>query len=409
MPGAVIMVYLLTRLMNRYSIHKVFIITLATFSGFFLFFALIIYPSLSGWEDQLLHWTWLPGHTFFSVFLPQFCSMLFFVMAELWKIALLTVLFWGLVNQYIPMNDAKRFYAPLMLGGSVGTILAGPVISFCTSDFASRKSWSNSLSLMMITLSFLGILTAWFYSKLWRGFAGPKNEEKEEPKEILSVWESIQVCLRSKYLMLLAWITIADYIAYSLGEVIFLDVLKQKFPDPRVYCDYMGKLSFWSGLLTAVSALVITPYLLRRCRWVVATLVTPVCILVTEGAFFVAIWTPSIASQVNLLVFFGTLFFCLVRAAKSTLFDTSKELSFILLPPLEKMQGKLVIDGMCSRIGRGGASMLSITLIQLCGGVLASASIVGILVLGIAVSCVMSTFKLGTLFEKKSALKNAES
>ena len=50
--------------------------------------------------------------------------------------------------------------------------------------------------------------------------------------------------------------------------------------------------------------------------------------------------------------------------------------------------------------------MMSITLIQLCGGVLASASIVGVLVLGIAISCVMSTFKLGTLVEKKSEIKN---
>jgi len=402
MPGALLMVFLLTRLLNRFSIHKVFFITLAVFSGFFLFFAIGLYPSLPGWKSALLQCTWLPGNHIFAVVLPQFCSMLFFVMAELWKIALLTVLFWGLVNQYIPMEDAKKFYAPLMLGGSVGTILAGPLVSFCTSDLISNHSWSRSLSLMMLALALLGIVTAWFYSKLWREFAGPKREAQKEVKETLSVWESIQVCLRSKYLMLLAWITIADYVAYTLGEVIFLDVLKQKFPDPRIYCDYMGKLAFWNGLLTAVSALVITPYLLRRCRWVVASLVTPVCILLTEGIFFLALWTPAISSRLDLLVLFGTIFFCLVRAAKYTLFDTSKEISFILLPPLEKMQGKLIIDGMCSRIGRGGASMLSITLIQICGGVLASASVAGVLVLAIATSCVLSTFKLGTLVEKKA-------
>jgi AAA family ATP:ADP antiporter len=135
----------------------------------------------------------------------------------------------------------------------------------------------------------------------------------------------------------------------------------------------------------------------------VASLVTPVCILVTEGAFFVALWTPGMADQLEILVFIGASFYCLVRAAKFTLFDSSKELSFILLPPLEKMQGKLVIDGMCSRIGRGGASMMSILLTKACGGVLASASIVGVIVIGIAVSCVMSTFKLGILVEKKSA------
>ena len=118
------------------------------------------------------------------------------------------------------------------------------------------------------------------------------------------------------------------------------------------------------------------------------------------SAFFIALW--SLPSQVELLIFLGTLFFCLVRAAKSTLFDTSKELSFIPLPSLEKMQGKLVIDGMCSRVGRGSASLFSILLIQACGGVLASVFIAGPLVLVIAVSCVAATFKLGTLVDKRA-------
>jgi ATP/ADP translocase len=113
MPCAFLMVYLLTRLLNKYSIHKVFIITLAFFSGFFIFFALIVYPSLSFWEAEIIQWSWLPWNTFFSVILPQLLSMLFFIMAELWKIALLTVLFWGLVNQYIPLGDAKKYYGPL--------------------------------------------------------------------------------------------------------------------------------------------------------------------------------------------------------------------------------------------------------------------------------------------------------
>ncbi|MBP7073909.1 MAG: hypothetical protein KBA81_00805 [Rhabdochlamydiaceae bacterium] len=401
MPGAVLMVFLLTRLLNRFSIHKVFLITLAVFSGFFLFFAVGIYPSLHLWKETLAGWSWLPGHDWFSVLLPQGFSMLFFVMAELWKIALLTVLFWGLVNQYIPIADAKRFYAPLMLGGSMGTMLSGPLITLCTSDYISGGSWSRSLTLMMASLAVLGLITAWLYTKLWTQFAGPKKEEKKE-EDALSLWDSVRLCFKSRYLLLLAWITIADYVAYTLGEVIFLDVLKQKYPDPRLYCDYNGKLAFWSGLLTAISALIITPLLLKKCRWVVASLVTPVCLLITEGAFFLMLWTPSKDMHLELLVLLGTIFFCVVRAAKYTLFDTSKEISFLLLPSLEKMQGKLVIDGMCSRMGRGGASLMSILLIQVCGGVLASAFVAGWIALAIGASCVFSTLKLGLLVDRKS-------
>lgn len=393
MPGAVLMTLILTWLLNRYPIQRVFFSVLAVFVSFFLLFSLVIYPLLPACREALSSFPWLAS------FVPLFASMIYFVMAELWKIALLTVLFWGMVNQYVPFESAKKYYAPLMLGGSIGTILAGPIISLCTSQFS--VTWAQSLALMMVWVAVLSIFTFWLFSSLWKILATYTPQAKEEKKPTpFTVWESIRVCMKSRYLLLLAWMTIADYIAYALGEVIFLDVLKQKYPDPRLYCDFMGKLSLWSGLLTAFSALVITPYLLRKCRWVVASLVTPLCLLLTEGAFFLSVWTPTLS--VELSVLFGTLFFCLVRAAKYTLFDTSKEISFILLPPFEKMQGKLVVDGMCARLGRGSGSFITLLLIQLSGGVLASAPIAGGLALLIAGSCVVATTRLGLLVDNKA-------
>ncbi len=388
MPGAVLMTFGLTWLLNRFSITRVFFIALFIFVAFFVVFTFGVYP----W---LVHASGLTA---------KLGSMLFFVMAELWKIALITVLFWGLINQHIAIENAKRFYAPLMLGGSVGTMLASPLVSLCTSDALSNKSWSVSLGLMTGFVFLLSGLTAWLFAKLWRQLSAQSTPQQaatssNEPR--LSVFESIRVCLSSRYLLLLAWLTIADYIAYALGEIVFLDVLKQRYPDPRIYCDFMGKLSLWNGSLTAVSALVITPYVLKKFRWSVASLVTPACLFLTEGAFFFALWHPSFSTNLPLLVALGSLFFCLVRAAKFTLFDTSKEISFVLLPPLEKMQGKLVIDGMCARIGRGSASFLSLGLIQLCGSVAATIPIAGGVALAIGASCVLATSRLGALVEAR--------
>lgn len=392
MPGAVLMTMGLTWLLNRMPMRRVFFVTLAIFVSFFIIFAFLIYPFLPQITAAAPLWI--------KPFLPKFVSLLFFVMAELWKIALLTVLFWGFVNQSISMENAKRYYAPLMLGGSVGTVLASPIISICTSDAISGKSWGFSLILMTCVLAVLSLLTGWLFALLSKWFNHDAPIEPPKEKENLSVWESVLICCKSRYLLLLAWLTIADYIAYAMGEVIFFDVLKTRYPDPRDYCNFMGQLSLWSGVLTAISALVITPYLLRRCRWVVASLVTPICLLATEGVFFFSLWHPALSTQVELLVVLGSLFFCLVRAAKYTLFDTSKEISFLLLPQLEKMQGKLVIDGMCARIGRGSASFLSLALIQACGGVLATVPIAGALAIGISASCVFATSRLGILVER---------
>ena len=372
MPGALLMTFILSWLLNRYSIQKIFFMTLSVFVVFFLFFSFLIYPLMPILKSSF----WAPPWV--GELIPKFFSMLFFTMAELWKIALLTVLFWGFVNQYIRMEDAKRYYAPLMLGASIGTVLAAPLISLCTSDFLSQQSWGRSLSLMTLAIAIISCAIAWLFARLSRYFAEPIEQITAPPppsSEPLSVWESLRVCLQSPYLMLLGWMTIADYIAYALGEVIFFDILKQKFPDPREYCDFMGRLSLWNGILTAISAVFITPFVLQRCRWVVASLITPACLLITEMAFFCTLWSPALTGKLDLLVLFGSLFFCLVRAAKYTLFDTSKEISFLLLPPLEKIQGKLVIDGICARVGRGSASFVSLMLIKICKGVLAYRSL----------------------------------
>ncbi len=60
LPAAVIMVYVLTRLLNRFSIYKVFLIVLTIFLSFFLLFALFIYPFLFNLKSGLITPTWLP-------------------------------------------------------------------------------------------------------------------------------------------------------------------------------------------------------------------------------------------------------------------------------------------------------------------------------------------------------------
>lgn len=410
LPGALLMTAGIAWLMNRYSIQKVFLLTLAAFLGFFLLFTNLIYPAL----PKIMQWG---GVGRFAV---QCISMLFYVVAELWKPALATLLFWGLVNQYVPVSEAKKFYAPLMLGGSLGAIIAGPVISFCTSEKVwlqfplAAEKWEHGLNLMILLIVFIGSVAGLLYYRLWKYFISqPANErEPDNQKGGYSLRDSLLACRESGPLRLMSWIVIADYIAYGLGEVIFLDVLRLRYPLAADYCNYMGHLALWSGILTFVSSLLITPIILQRCRWVVASLITPICLLATEGLFFIFLRGQSMSSWwfgwgetewIGAVVMLGSIQYCVCRGAKYTLFDSSKEIAFILIPGAQRMKGKLIVDGLCARIGRGSASVLSIALIEMSGGVIASSFPTGIFALGMAVSWVASTCKLGRLFEDEPA------
>ncbi len=346
--------------------------------------------------------------------------MLFFTMSELWKPALPVILFWGLVNQYIPVLEAKKLYAPLMLGGSLGSVFAGPIISGCTSEWIwkyfplASQHWNHTLAMLTALILIFGIMAGILYHFLWKILTqNCKDEQRRSIPEAgakRSVSMShIMTCWRNPQLRLLSWIVIADYVAYSMGELIFLDVLKRHLPNSVDYCDYMGKLALWGGILTVLSSLLITPYILQHKRWVVAAAVTPVCLLVTMGLFFITLWAKSFgvvflhwseAEWIGMAVLFGTIQYCLCRAAKYTLFDSSKELTFVMMEDSQRMPGKLVIDGICARFGRGGSSLLSLGLITFAGGVLASAGLAGVIGLGFTVSWIFSTFSLGRLVDK---------
>lgn len=407
MPGAFLMTYGLAWMMRRFSIVLVFIWTLAVFLGFFLIFAILIHPFLSQ----------LKQGTMFGEVIVHTVSMLFYVMAELWKPALILILFCGLVNQYVPVSEAKKLYAPLMLGGSVGAMIAGPVISLCLSETIwgwfplSPVHWIHGFNLMTFLMIFIGIVTGCLYCHLWRlltQHAPNPCKQTEVDTQPFLLKESLFACMQSRPLRLLSWIVIADYIAYSLGEVIFLDFLKLQFPLAADYCHYMGTLALWSGILTFISSLFIAPFILQHCPWVVASLVTPICLLITEGLFFVFLQGKSLsiswfgwteATWVVTVTLLGSIQYCVCRGIKYTLFDSSKEIAFVLMPEVQRMQGKLIVDGLCARLGRGSSSVLSLSLIAMSGSVLASSFLTGIIAIGFALSWITSTCRLGQLLD----------
>lgn len=411
MPGAFIMTWGLARLLKRFSIEKVFFATLALFLGFFLFFSTLIYPFL-----QTLKLSSEEGH----ILLPAF-SMMFYTMSELWKPALGVILFWGLVNQYLPADQAKKLYAPLMLGGSVGAILSSPLISVCTSEAlwglnsSSPDHWKYSFNAITGAVVVIGLATAGLYHLLWKEFnrSDFKSGEDSAPKEEHLTHGKVLSCLKDPQLRLLSWIVVADYFAYSLGEVIFLGLAKMLYTNPSDYCNFMGTLSMWSGILTFISSLLIAPYFLQNHKWVISALVTPVCLLITESLFFISIksqnstllgWTH--VEWLSTVVFLGAMQYCLCRGMKYSFFDASKELAFVYMPSTSRMNGKLVVDGLSARIGRGTSSLLSLTLISLTGGVIASAFASSIIAIGFTISWILSTFKLGKQIDKPAEINN---
>ena len=401
LPAAVFMAWFLSKILRNYSMKKVFLFTLFIFISFFILFAGVCYPKLIMMEKTLN-----------STYITQFSSMSFYVMGELWKPALIQILFLGFINFNISVEQAKGIYPSLMLGASLGAILAAPITVFCNSKmfwklhpFASSR-WGHSLILMMSLVFFIGCLTAVFYSRLCNYFKSSEKTYEEEKK--FSLKEAVNFFFNSKSLRLMGWIVFADYIAYSLAEVLFLEVLRHKYPLPCDYCSYMGYLSFWHSILTIFSALIIAPICLKKAKWVSCAFILPIGLLFIEGIFFFFLCTENFTSSIlnlnhsqwlTVVVMIGSILFCSCRAIKYTIFDPCKELAFIGMPKTSRMKGKIIIDGLCSKFGRGTSSAATLSFVSISGSLLASSYLTSIVALSIIISLILTTGKLGKELE----------
>lgn len=210
--------------------------------------------------------------------------------------------------------------------------------------------------------------------------------------------------VRSPYLLAMLFIVVAEYVSYTLGELIFLETLKQKFPSPADYCKYLGNLTMWTGILTAFSAVFLTPYLLRKYRWSYSAMLTPVLMVIMTCSFFAAVHFGKTglfpgATPLSFIVFLGSLHFCIGRSTKYTIFDTTKELAFVPLSEEGQVKGKLVIDGIGSRFGRGTSSLISITLFHFVGGPSESVLFAGIIAITFALFMVPAARLVSREFE----------
>lgn len=431
-PASILLTWTLSRLMRIFSLRSIFSMTMLFFLSFFIIFAFWIYPHREQIHTLLENKLGiLFGLTRFKVIFTHWPDMVFYIMSELWKVALLSVIFWGFLNQKLSLEQAKRFYPPLLLGSSIGTILAGPITVFCTSLFTwqnfalSSQRWQHSLYLLTAFLLLCGLLTLFSFGSLFKKLylvnsllptSGPSSQElaagtepKKEPfsQRLLSLSSSLRYLLKSPYLSSLFLIVIAEYVCYALGELIFLETLKSRYPSPSEYCQYMGSLTFWMGIMTAFSALFLTPWLLQTCRWSRTALITPILMVVITFAFFFTIYLGKIGffpgtSPLTIAVILGSLHFCIGRSAKYTLFDAIKELAFVPLSREAQMKGKLIIDGIGSRMGRGTSSLLSIVLFLIMGGPGESAIFAGILAITFAAISIPAARFIGYELEKSS-------
>lgn len=427
LPMAVIVTLTFTKLSNRYSQEQVFYIMTTGFLICYALFAFVLYP-----YREALHPT--DAADYLESVLPSgfkgLISMFrywtftaFYVMSELWSTNIMTVLFWGFANEVTRLNEARRFYSVLSISSNFAAIAAGFISVAVATDgyfniqgIMGAEGWEQTMKIMVTMVIFSGLVTMGIFR--WvnkRVLNDPSYDDlhqiKRETKKKgrLSFMESLTYISNSRYLLCIAIIVVAYNLVINLVEVVWKDQLKNLYPSPADYSNYINNLLVIQGIVSTILALVIAK-LINRYGWTNTALITPVVMLFTCMGFFGFLFFqnemgPFAVSllgmtPLGIAVFFGSSQNALSKATKYSVFDATKEMAYIPLSHECKLKGKAAIDGVGSRLGKSGGSLVHQGLLMVSGSVMASAPYVAGFLIAMIVLWMIAVRALGTQFNE---------
>ncbi len=383
LPSTVLLTMIFTWLANRMSLKKLFFTVISFFLIFFALFAFLLYPL----GDALyLHKTadsvqflFPEGWTGFTSLIRFWPLSLFYVFAESWATIVWYILFWGIANEIIVFDEAKKDYSTVILAGNLSAIIAGAAVTFLT--FSSWPLTFNILTILIIGLGAATLILFSFLAEDTPALLYIKQRKK------MSFIESINFVRQSPYFISLLLLVLGFNLIINLSEVVWKDQVVNLYPSPAQYNAYMNKVSIAIGV---ASTLITLGFQLGKQRWTSIALITPVVTFCSALFFFL----PLIFSAAGTL-FLGTLHIVLSRSSRYTLLDLSKEMAFIPFSSDEKLKAKTHIDGIGSRLGKSLGSGVFQGLLLFLPSVSACIPLVFVILTGIVLTSLYSINFIG--------------
>lgn len=414
LPMAVLFTLIFTKLSNRYSQEKVFYIVTSFFLIFFALFTFVFYPLRDVLHPhQFSNYLESISPAGFKGMISMFRNWsftIFYVVSELWGSIVLQVLFWGFANEITKMTEARRFYSMMGVGASFATILAGMAGNFVTVE----GNWEKTLQMEMSVIIVGGCLAILIFYWMNRNVLDDPSFEAfheacsaKKSKKKLSIWESFTYLSNSNYLICIAVLVVAYNLTINLIEIVWKDQLLQLYPGAVDYNSYMNSMTTGVGIIATITSFFMAR-LIADFGWTRTALITPVIMLFTSAGFFsfmlfkndlnefVHIWAGT--SPLAIAVFFGAAQVCMSKACKYSVFDSTKEMAFIPLGHECKLKGKAAIDGVGSRLGKSGGSLIHQGLLMIFATVGASAPYVAIILLVVICGWMVAVRSLGKKF-----------
>lgn len=277
-----------------------------------------------------------------------------------------TMVFWALMADRFTLEQAKRLFGVVALGGTLGAMF-GPWL-------AARSVESvGTANLILVSVGFLlmAVGAAWTVARLSSGSlseaaAGDPGKGADADAVVGgTAWEGFRAVVRSPYLLgisvfVLVMTIMATFIYFTRLQMVaaMTDVMDQR-------TGLFARIDFWTQFTTFALQLLITGHVMRRLGVAVALVLLP--LTVSLGFIGLAI-TGTFTALVLLEAAFRAMQRGITRPARETLFTVvSRE---------DKYKSKAVIDTFVYRTGDVVGAWTEGSLGKLGGGLVALTALV---------------------------------
>jgi AAA family ATP:ADP antiporter len=244
-----------------------------------------------------------------------------------------TAIFWAFMTDLFTVEQGKRLYGFIAVGGSLGAILG----AYITKHYVREIGAANLLVIAALMFAIAGFLVRFFPNSFTDHHQPDKT--KEEPIGG-SVWSGITHIARSPYLLGLAGAMLLYTITSTWAYFQQSDLARESLKSSEERTIFLANLEIWVNSITVLIQIFLTGRLLK---WfgVGFTLVTmPVISMIGFAAM-------GIAPSLGLLAIFQVT----RRAAAYALMRPSREILFTVLRREDKYKVKSVTDTLCYRVG----------------------------------------------------------
>ena len=384
-PISLLFVAIYSKLANALSKERLYYVVVSFFLGFFLIFGIFLHPyrdmvQMSPQTIQTLKTTYPHLQHIFPIF-GVWIYTAFYVFAELWGAVILNLSFWQFANEVTRTTEAKRFYSMFGLIGHLALIVAGYAVGVNCSFTDAQGSCEGYITATLTTVMISGVSMLGLYFWLHRSVltdsqyydAATQLVKGENRKLKLSLTQSMRYIMSSPYLGLIATLVFSYAFSMNLLGLMWKKQLSLQYPTTLQYAAFMGNFSLYTGIVT-VSVIFLSKGIVNRFGWRWGAFATPFILFITALAFFSFLFfRTQLSSTMALLgttplmmaVIVSTVQQLLSKSAKYSLFDPTKEMSYIPLDQELKIKGKAAVDVTVHQFGKAAGGYVSGALLVL--------------------------------------------